>query len=212
MKKLTATLLALFCVFTMVYAVGCNGNTKYSYWQINKLVSSNDPDDVMTQFVEVSLKDNDIKEFWINISAMSVSETTLGFVFGSSTSLNKVTISRNFILTSDGWYQVKASGSSKTFKITFTDEMRVNEIVFVNEKDEVMEFEFTKYVIRPSFTSDQNQTFTKEDLEELGEKNSALCAFDEQDKFDLAKATEAFKKAEEANKQTESTDTESSSK
>lgn len=211
MKKLFSIILAAFCLCTMLCAVACSDNKYSSYWQVNKLIASDDENDVMTQYVEVTLGDNDMREFWMNISYMSVTETTIGYVFGSSSTLNKVTVQRSFILDSDGWYKFEASGSSKTFKITVTDQMRINEIVFINDDDEVMEFEFSKYVIRPSFTSTQHQTFTKEDLEEKGEKNNALCAFDEQDLFDLEEANAALKKAEEAHKDDSTDSTESSS-
>ncbi len=203
MKKLLSSLLALMCVFTAIIAVGCK-DSGYSYWQVNKLVDSSDQDDVMTQYVEVSLKDTNIKEFWLNITSLAVEETTIGYVFGSSSTLKKQTIKRAFLNSSDGWFKVPATGTSKTFKITFVDTMQVNEIVFVNEEDKVMEFDFTEYVVRPSFTSAQHLTVTKAELEEKNEKNSPLCAFDEQDKFDLIYANEAFKKAEELFKETES--------
>ncbi len=203
MKRLFSSLLAILCMFTMVAVIGCNDNG-YSYWQVNKLVDSNDQDDVMTQYLEVSLKENNMKEFWINISSLPIEETTLGYVFGSSTNLKKQTIKRTFLSASDGWFKITASGTSKTFKITFVDEMRVNEIVFINEDDKVMEFEFVSYVVRPSFTSGQNLTVTKAELEEKNEKNSPLCAFDEQDKFDLSYAKEVFKKAEDLNKDSDS--------
>lgn len=199
MKKLLSLVLSLACVFTAVFAVGCN-KTGYSYWQINKIVASDDENDVMTQFVEVSLKESNIKEIWLNISDLAVEETTIGYVFGSSTTLSKVTVNRNFLKKSNGWYKAAASGVSKTLKITFTEQMKVNEIVFVNEEDKVMEFEFVQYVIRPSFTSSQQQVHTKAELEEAGESNSPLCAFDEQDKFDLAYANEVFDKAESETK------------
>ncbi len=202
MKKLISSLLALVCVFAACLTVGCK-DSGYSYWQVNKLVDTQDQDDVMTQYLEVSLKDTDIKEFWLNITSLAVEETTIGYVFGSSSTLKKQTVKRAFLGSSDGWFKVAATGTSKTLKITFVDTMQVNEIVFINDEDKVMEFEFTEYVVRPSFTSSQHLTVTKAELEEKNEKNSPLCAFDEQDKFDLAYANEAFKKAEEAFKEQE---------
>ncbi len=195
MKKFITLTLALVCAFAMCLTVGCS-KTGYSYWQVNKLVASDDENDVMTQYLEFSLKESNIREIWLNISDLAVDETTIGYVFGSSSSLSKVTINKNFLSVSNGWYKVKASSYSKTLKITFTDQMKVNEIVFVNEKDEVMEFDFVQYVIRPSFTSSQQQIHTKAELEEAGESNSPLCVFDEQDKFDLNYANEVFEKAE----------------
>lgn len=197
MKKILSCLLVICCMFSILSLSACD-NSKYSYWQVTKLVATDDSNDVMTQYVEVSLDNNTIKEFWINISNLSTQETTIGYVFGASSSLKKVTIQRGFLNVSDGWYKVAASGTSKTFKITFTDTMRVNEIVFVDKEDKVMKFDFVEYVIRPSFTSSQHQTTTREELEAAGEKNSPLCAFDEQDKFDLVYANQVFSKAEEA--------------
>ncbi len=195
MKKFISLSLALICCFALCLSVGCN-KTGYSYWQVKKIVSSNDENDVMTQFLEVTLKESNIKEIWLNVSDMAVEETTIGYVFGSSSNLSKVTVSKNFLKNSDGWYKIKASAISKTLKITFIDQMKVNEIVFVDEKDKVMEFDFIRYVIRPSFTSQQQQEHTKAALEEAGESNSPLCAFDEQDKFDLSYANKVFEKAE----------------
>lgn len=195
MKKFISLTLALICCFALCLSVGCN-KTGYSYWQVKKIVSSNDENDVMTQFLEVTLKESNIKEIWLNVSDMAVEETTIGYVFGSSSNLSKVTVSKNFLKNSDGWYKIKASAISKTLKITFIDQMKVNEIVFVDEKDKVMEFDFIRYVIRPSFTSQQQQEHTKAALEEAGESNSPLCAFDEQDKFDLSYANKVFEKAE----------------
>ncbi len=195
MKKFISLSLALICCFALCLSVGCN-KTGYSYWQVKKIVSSNDENDVMTQFLEVTLKESNIKEIWLNVSDMAVEETTIGYVFGSSSNLSKVTVSKNFLKNSDGWYKIKASAISKTLKITFIDQMKVNEIVFVDEKDKVMEFDFIRYVIRPSFTSQQQQEHTKAALEEAGESNSPLCAFDEQDKFDLFYANKVFEKAE----------------
>lgn len=199
MKKLFSLLLAIVCVFASVAMVGCKNN-KYSYWDVKKLVASTDSNDVMTQVLEVTLGDTSITEFYINISNLSVDETTIGYVFGASSSLKKVTVTRGFLNTSDGWVRVKSAGVSRTLKITFTDAMRVNEIVFINDEDKVMEFEFSKYVIRPSFTSSQNQTHTKEDLELAGEKHNPLCAFDEQQNFDLSYARNAVDNAENLNK------------
>lgn len=195
MKKFISLTLALIFCFALSLSVGCN-KTGYSYWQVKKIVSSNDENDVMTQFLEVTLKESNIKEIWLNVSDMAVEETTIGYVFGSSSNLSKVTVSKNFLKNSDGWYKIKASAISKTLKITFIDQMKVNEIVFVDEKDKVMEFDFIRYVIRPSFTSQQQQEHTKAALEEAGESNSPLCAFDEQDKFDLSYANKVFEKAE----------------
>lgn len=195
MKKFISLTLALIFCFALCLSVGCN-KTGYSYWQVKKIVSSNDENDVMTQFLEVTLKESNIKEIWLNVSDMAVEETTIGYVFGSSSNLSKVTVSKNFLKNSDGWYKIKASAISKTLKITFIDQMKVNEIVFVDEKDKVMEFDFIRYVIRPSFTSQQQQEHTKAALEEAGESNSPLCAFDEQDKFDLSYANKVFEKAE----------------
>lgn len=195
MKKFISLTLALICCFALCLSVGCN-KTGYSYWQVKKIVSSNDENDVMTQFLEVTLKESNIKEIWLNVSDMAVEETTIGYVFGSSSNLSKVTVNKNFLKNSDGWYKIKASAISKTLKITFIDQMKVNEIVFVDEKDKVMEFDFVRYVIRPSFTSQQQQEHTKAALEEAGESNSPLCAFDEQDKFDLSYANKVFEKAE----------------
>jgi len=195
MKKFISLTLALICCFALCLSVGCN-KTGYSYWQVKKIVSSNDENDVMTQFLEVTLKESNIKEIWLNVSDMAVEETTIGYVFGSSSNLSKVTVNKNFLKNSDGWYKIKASAISKTLKITFIDQMKVNEIVFVDEKDKVMEFDFIRYVIRPSFTSQQQQEHTKAALEEAGESNSPLCAFDEQDKFDLSYANKVFEKAE----------------
>lgn len=195
MKKFISLFLALISCFALCLSVGCN-KTGYSYWQVKKIVSSNDENDVMTQFLEVTLKESNIKEIWLNVSDMAVEETTIGYVFGSSSNLSKVTVSKNFLKNSDGWYKIKASAISKTLKITFIDQMKVNEIVFVDEKDKVMEFDFIRYVIRPSFTSQQQQEHTKAALEEAGESNSPLCAFDEQDKFDLSYANKVFEKAE----------------
>lgn len=195
MKKFISLFLALICCFALCLSVGCN-KTGYSYWQVKKIVSSNDENDVMTQFLEVTLKESNIKEIWLNVSDMAVEETTIGYVFGSSSNLSKVTVNKNFLKNSDGWYKIKASAISKTLKITFIDQMKVNEIVFVDEKDKVMEFDFVRYVIRPSFTSQQQQEHTKAALEEAGESNSPLCAFDEQDKFDLSYANKVFEKAE----------------
>lgn len=195
MKKFISLSLALICCFALCLSVGCN-KTGYSYWQVKKIVSSNDENDVMTQFLEVTLKESNIKEIWLNVSDMAVEETTIGYVFGSSSNLSKVTVNKNFLKNSDGWYKIKASAISKTLKITFIDQMKVNEIVFVDEKDKVMEFDFVRYVIRPSFTSQQQQEHTKAALEEAGESNSPLCAFDEQDKFDLSYANKVFEKAE----------------
>ncbi len=195
MKKFISLTLALIFCFALCLSVGCN-KTGYSYWQVKKIVSSNDENDVMTQFLEVTLKESNIKEIWLNVSDMAVEETAIGYVFGSSSNLSKVTVSKNFLKNSDGWYKIKASAISKTLKITFIDQMKVNEIVFVDEKDKVMEFDFIRYVIRPSFTSQQQQEHTKAALEEAGESNSPLCAFDEQDKFDLSYANKVFEKAE----------------
>ncbi len=195
MKKFISLTLALICCFALCLSVGCN-KTGYSYWQVKKIVSSNDENDVMTQFLEVTLKESNIKEIWLNVSDIAVEETTIGYVFGSSSNLSKVTVNKNFLKNSDGWYKIKASAISKTLKITFIDQMKVNEIVFVDEKDKVMEFDFIRYVIRPSFTSQQQQEHTKAALEEAGESNSPLCAFDEQDKFDLSYANKVFEKAE----------------
>lgn len=195
MKKFISLTLALIFCFALCLSAGCN-KTGYSYWQVKKIVSSNDENDVMTQFLEVTLKESNIKEIWLNVSDMAVEETTIGYVFGSSSNLSKVTVSKNFLKNSDGWYKIKASAISKTLKITFIDQMKVNEIVFVDEKDKVMEFDFIRYVIRPSFTSQQQQEHTKAALEEAGESNSPLCAFDEQDKFDLSYANKVFEKAE----------------
>ncbi len=221
MKKIFSALLAIFCILTMVFAVSCSKNEKYSYWLIDKLVDDTSPDDSFTQGIKVSLSKNDVKEFWINISNLSVEESTLSYVFGTSTSLKYYTVSRAFLNNSDGWYKVSVSSSLTTLRLYFVDSMRVNEIVFINDDDKVMEFTFEEFILRPSVSSNSEKCYTKEEIETLVEekknvnginyKHSQLCAFDEQERFNLEEATAAYNKAEDIRKAQESTATDSNS-
>lgn len=220
MKKLFSALLAIFCILTMVFAASCSKNEKYSYWLIEKLVVAGSPEETFTQGLEVSLSKNDVKEFWVNISNLSVEETTLSYVFGTSTSKKYYTVSRSFLNNSDGWYKVSVDSSLTTLKLYFVDSMRVNEIVFINDDDKVMEFEFNEFILVPSKTSNSELTYTKEQIESFVEektdaqgvnyKHSQLCAFDEQDKFNLEEARACYDKAEEIrNAEGEDTSTDS---
>lgn len=210
MKRLFTLILSIVLGLVSLMAVGCN-NTEYSYWQITKLVADDDPDDVALQYIEVYLDSSDIKEVWINISSLSESETTIGYVFGSSSSLKEVTVEKAFLNDSEGWYKISASGTSRTLKVTFIDTMRVNEILFVDDDNKIMTFTFQCYVIRPDFTSDSKQTFTEDELTEAGTEHNALCAFDEQDQFDLTHLNEVFDSASELHADDEEDDTDSDS-
>lgn len=201
MKKLFSTILVVLIVAASVIAVGCGGQ-KFSYWKVDKEVCDDGDggEDVIVKTLEVTLSDTDIAKIWFNISDLKVDEITVGYSFGTSGTVTNVNIKKSFLKNSDGWYSVSVSSSLKTLKITVSDTMRLNEIVFLNKKDKVMEFEFVKYSYRPSKSSSSKQEITKEKLESLNEKNSPLCAFDEQDLFDLEEAKALFDKATDLSK------------
>lgn len=201
MKKLFSMILVVLTVAISIMAVGCGGQ-KFSYWDVDKEVCDDGKggEDVIVKTLEVTLSDTNIAQIWFNISNLKVDEITVGYSFGASGTVTNANIKKSFLKNSDGWYAVSVSSSLKTLKITVSDTMRLNEIVFLNKKDEVMEFEFVKYSYRPSKSSSSKTEITKEKLEESNEDHSPLCAFDEQDLFDLAEAKALFDKATDLSK------------
>ena len=154
---------ALIMVLVVVALMGaCNEDaSKYSYWKVERYeLSDGEP---LTYYVEYTIvRENPIREIWINIDHVTGSTITVGYNFNSN-GQGEVAISAEFLKSTDGWYRIKTDKtySVSSMKIILTGPCHVNEVVAVDSKDKMAKLTVKAYGEKATSTSNSTRVASR---------------------------------------------------